>query len=153
MITLDELKERYATLLGCIIPLHTIEGEIFRNLEIVELAALGNEVKIRIEIKVLAKWLYFEGELTSGLVFSIVDEITPPVQLVFNTQKATSVEIKISLLERKIFGRVLYCELICSKPNSSISQTFIKITDGKKLIAVAHHNKIYLKQEFKAPKL
>ena len=91
--------------------------------------------------------------MTSGLVFSIVDEITPPIQLIFSTKQATSVEIKISLVERKILGRVLNCELISSKPNSSISQTFIKITDGERLIALANHNKIYLKHEYKTPKL
>ena len=50
MISLDELTERYSKLVGSFIPLHTIEGEIFKNLKIVELTDLGHEVKLKVEV-------------------------------------------------------------------------------------------------------
>ena len=49
-MTLDELKAKYVQLLGPIIPLQTIEGEIFRNFEIVGVTYLRNEVKITTKI-------------------------------------------------------------------------------------------------------
>ena len=132
MISLDGLKEKFKKLFGFFTPSDTIEGEIFRSIEIVELIDLGNEVKIKLQVKVMEKWLDFEGNLTLPAVFSIADEITPPIQFVFSTRQATSVEIKVSLIDKEIFGRVLYCELVCSKPSSKITQTFIKIYDEKK---------------------
>lgn len=153
MISLDGLKEKFEKLFGAFTPRDTFEGEIFRSMEIVELQDLANEVRVRVKVKVLEKWLDLEGKLSLSVVFSVVDEVTPVVQMIFSNRQATSVEIKISMIERDICGRVLYGELICNKPKSEITQTFIKIYDEKKLIAVASHNKIYLKQEYKIPKL
>jgi hypothetical protein len=152
MISLDELKKKFLILLGSIIK-DSIEMEIYKNIELTRIDDLGSHIEVNAQVRVLDKWLDWSGRLTPALVLSIADEATPLLHLIFSHRMATSVELKVSMIDSSFVGEFLFLKLVCNKSHDLITQTFVSLRDCQKLIAVASHNKIYLKEDYKSPKI